>query len=197
MRRLVAALLVALLAFTLVGCGGGGEEEAAAPPADQAAAPPPAPVDPAVVVPVADRSAATSETFEPFPTGDAVPAPVLERLKTKQAMLLFFYNSGQDVTDDVRDQIDTVVADNQGLIDLITYDLGKSTSVNEVGQVVVDEGKLSEDESGQQAVHFAKTVGVDHTPYIIIVDEQGYQIFWARGFIDAESLERQVQRAAQ
>jgi hypothetical protein len=38
-------------------------------------------------------------------------------------------------------------------------------------------------------------LNVDHVPYIIIVDDQGYEVFRHRGFIDSELLERQVQRA--
>ncbi|HSK46398.1 MAG TPA: hypothetical protein VLA05_00165 [Coriobacteriia bacterium] len=196
MRRLVAALLVAFLALTLVGCGGGGEEEAAAPPPEQAApAPAPAPVDGQVASPIADRSDLSGEVFVPFPTGEGVPSAVQERLDTNQAMLLLFFNADQEVTDEVRDEVDKVAEDNRGLIDLLTYDVGKSTKVNSDGEVVIDEQELTNDPSGQEAVRFAHEIGVDHLPYIVIVDEQGYEIFWSRGFIDAELLDRQVERA--
>jgi glutaredoxin len=145
---------------------------------------------------MADRSEATSETFEPFPEGADIPAAVAERLDRKQAMLLLFYNSAQKQTDDLREQVDSVVSDNKGLIDLITYDLGKYTSVDAEGNVKVKEEDLSADEKAQEAVRFAREIGVDQVPYIVIVDDQGYRIFWSRGFIDAELLERQVQRAA-
>lgn len=196
MRRLVAALLVALLALSLVGCGGGGEEEAAAPPDAGAAAPPPPPPGAEAVAVIPDRSAQASETFEPFPAGEFVPAAVQERLETDQAMLLFFYNSDQEVTDDLRKQVNSVVADNRGLIDLVTYDLGKSTSIDDDGGIEVDQEKLAKDENAQQAVRFARELGVDHLPYIVIVDQQGYRIFWARGQVDRDVLDRQVQRAA-
>jgi hypothetical protein len=201
MRRLVAALLVVLLAFTLVGCGGGGEEEAADQGAttDQAAAPAPAPAPTGdeAVSPVADRSNLSEELFEPMPNGEGVPQSVTDRLADGQAMMLLFYNSDQDVTNDLRKQVDTVAEDNTGMIDLLTYNLGKSTEVDETGKVVVDEEELTDDPKGQEAVRFARLLEIDHVPTLIVVDEQGYQIFKSRGFIDAELLERQVERAAE
>jgi hypothetical protein len=197
MRRLVVAALVALLALSVAGCGGGGEEEAAAPPADSAAVPAPPPADTDVnAVPIANRSEAASETFEPFPDTIEIPEAVAERLDRKQAMLLLFYNGAQEQTDDLRSQVDAVIDDNLGLIDLISYDLGKYTSIDSDGIVVVKEEELAEDANAQQAVSLARELGVDHVPYIVIVDDQGYRIFWSRGFIDTDLLERQVQRAA-
>ncbi len=199
MRRLVAALIVLLLAFTLVGCGGGGED--AATTSDQAAAPAPAPAPPAAddaaAAPIADRSALSEELFEPLPNGEGVPQSVTDRLADGKAMMLLFYNSDQDVTDDLRKQVDTVAEDNTGMIDLLTYNLGKSAEVDESGKVVVDEEELTDDPKGQEAVSFARLLEIDHVPTLIVVDEQGYQIFKSRGFIDAELLERQVERAAQ
>lgn len=193
MRRLVAALIVVLLALSLAGCGGGGEE----PTAQPTTAPPAAPPTPTSqdVQPIPDRSQGASETFEPFRLQSPPPAAVAERLRTRQAMLLFFYDSSQQVTDDLRDQIDDVVAENRGLIDLIAYDLGKYASVDASGVVKIDP-RLEKDQNAQQAARFAREVGVDHLPYTVIVDDQGYRIFSARGFIDAQLLERQVQRAS-
>lgn len=200
MRRLVAALLVVMLAFTLVGCGGGGEEEAADQGAtEQAAAPAPAPAPTGdeAVSPISDRSDLSEEMFEPLPNGEDVPQSVTDRLADGQAMMLLFYNSDQDVTDDLRKQVDIVAEDNTGMIDLLTYNLGKSTEVDETGKVVVDEEELLDDPKGQEAVNFARLLEVDHVPTLIVVDEQGYQIFKSRGYIDAELLERQVERAAE
>lgn len=199
MRRLVAAMLVAFVALTLVGCGGGGEEEAADTGTEAAApapAPAPAPVTAEGASPVADRSDLSAEVFEPFPNDDSVPSAIKERLDNNQAMLLFFYNSEQDVTNDVRKEIDKVAEDNNGLIDLLTYNVGKNTKVDSEGNVVVDP-ELTNDENAQEAVKFAHQIGVDHLPYVVVVDEQGYEIFYSRGFIDEELLGRQVERAAQ
>jgi len=198
MRRLVAAVSVALLAFVLVGCGGGGEETATEAPAETAApAPAPAPTDGESTQVMADRSDASAEVYEPMPSGEGVPASVIERLDNGQAMVLFFYNSAQDVTDDVRKQVDIVADDNTGLVDLISYDLGKYTKVDSSGAVKVNEEALANDPKGQEAVQFARQLGVDHVPYLVVVDEAGYEIFWSRGFIDSELLDRQVQRVSE
>lgn len=194
MRRLVAALVVALLSLAVVGCGGG--EEPATPAADTGAQAPVAPpVTPgAQAAAVTDRSALSGETFEPFKV-ENVPANVQQRLETRQAMLLFFYNPAQLQTDDLREQINDVVSENRGNIDLLAYDLSKYTSVTASGYVEVEQEALLEDTKATEAVRFARAAGVDHVPFIIIVDDQGHKIFWSRGFIDARLLDRQIQRA--
>jgi len=194
-------MLVAFVALALVGCGGGGEEQAADTGTNAAApapapAPAPTPAGGAPASPVADRSDLSAEVFIPFPNDDSVPSAILERLENNQAMLLFFYNSEQDVTNDVRKEIDKVAEDNNGLIDLLTYNVGKNTKVDANGNVVVDP-ELANDENAQEAVQLAHQIGVDHLPYVVIVDEQGYEIFYSRGFIDEELLGRQVERAAE
>jgi thioredoxin-related protein len=190
-------MLAAFLALGLVGCGG--EEPPAETPTDAAApapAPAPAPAADGGAAPVADRSDLSAEVFVPFPNDDSVPAAVKERLDNNQAMLLFFYNSEQEVTDDLRAEIDKVAEDNKGLVDLLTYNVGKNTKIDAEGNVVVDP-ELANDENAQEAVQFAHQIGVDHLPYVVVVDEQGYEIFYSRGFIDEELLGRQVERAAQ
>lgn len=199
MRRFVALVVVALLAFTLVGCGGGGGEEAAAPEAaPDAAAPPPAPTGggEAVSNPVTDRSTEESAVFEPFPAGDFVPDEIAGRLETKQPMLLLFIDDEQASTDDVRAEVKRVIDDNRGLIDLIVYDMGKFVSVrNTTGEIVVDD-KLAEDESAKKQAELSVKLGVRFTPYIVIVDDQGYVVFKSRGPIDSDMLERQVARVS-
>lgn len=201
MRRLVVALFVVLLAFSLVGCGGGGEEEQPATTdqnqAAQQAAPPATAARPGQdAAPIEDRSIESSETFVVFSSKDATPPAVAQRLEAKQAMILYFYDSSQLQADDVREQVEAVADDNRGDVDLLTYDLGKFVSVNASGFVEVEEDKLANNENASVAARFARVAGVDHLPYVIIVDDQGYKIFWARGFIDAELLERQVERAS-
>ena len=174
MRRLVAALIALLLVFTLVGCGGG-EEPADTAATDQAApAPAPAPPadDDAATSPLADRSALSEEFFEPLPNGEGVPQSVTDRLADGKAMMLLFYNSDQDVTNDLRKQVDMVAEDNTGMIDLLTYNLGKSAEVDDSGKVVVDEEELTDDPKGQEAVSFARLLEIDHVPTLIVVDER-------------------------
>lgn len=197
MRRLVAALLAALLAVALFGCGGkGGETPEPDATETPAQAPAPAPADDTAVI--ANRSDLWEEITEskPFPTGEDVPESIANRIKAGKAMLLFFYSSGQPSTDDVRTEVNSVASANKGLIDLISYDLSKNTEVKDDGTIKVDEEKLQGDDKAKQAARLASVLGVDHVPYITIVDEQGQIIFWSRGFIDSELLERQVQRAS-
>ena len=112
-------------------------------------------------------------------------------------MLLFFYDSTQNVTDDQREEIDAVVEENRGLIDLVAYDIGKYTTVDSDGDVTVDDGARRTTPSAQQAVSSPAQLGVELTPYIVIVDDQGYIIWQFAGFVDRELLEREVQRATE
>lgn len=195
-RRLVVAALVALLAFTLVGCGGGGEEQAAAPEGEQAAPPAPAPpAAPGEVAVIADRSAEESAVFEPFPKGDFVPAEISKRLnaKPKQPMILFFYDDTQLEYDDAEAEVEEVASDNAGAVDLLKYNVGQFTSVDQSGVVSASPG-LNANESAKQMVTLARELGVKFTPFVVVVDDQGYVIFKWRGYIDAEMLGRQVDR---
>lgn len=196
MRRLVVALFVAFVAFALVGCGGGGGAEE---PADTEAAQVQAPAAPAAAdeTPIDDRSATTSETFEPFPAGEAVPTSVADRLAEGEPMLLFFFNDDQRASNDVRTEVNRAMADNRGKIDLLSYDLGKYTSIDASGTIEADEDDLDADEKAQEAVRLARALGVDGTPYVAIVDDQGYLIFHSRGYIDQELLNRQIERVSE
>ncbi len=198
MRRLVAVLVVALLAFSLAGCGGGGEET---PPAEQAPAEtpaaPPASTGQPVENPIADRSAVESPTFEPFPTGEVVPSTIASRVAEGQPMLLMFVDGSQKDTDELRGQVDAAIKKNQGVVDLVTYDLGKYAAVDASGNVVVSASSLTKDEDAKQAVLLAHELGVNFTPYILIVDDQGYIIFRNRGYIDSALLDRQLLRTAE
>lgn len=189
-RRLVVAACVALMALTLVGCGGGEE-----PAPTTTTAPPPPPSAAPVATNIADRSREESAVFAPLPTGDFLPAEVAQRLQAvpKQPMILFFYDDAQLETDDARKEVVAARDANRGAIDLIEYNLGEYTSVDASGVVTVDTA-LDEDEPGQQAVRLAREIGVNYTPYGVIIDDQGYMIFRWRGYIDAQILEEQVAR---
>ncbi len=194
MRRIVAVLLVALLAFTLVGCGGGAEEP---PPADTAAPaappPPPAPEDQALIP---DRSNVEEDVFEIFPTGEFVPDSLAKKIADKQPTVILFVDGAQKDTNDVKKEVNAVIKANQGLADLFIYDLGKYASISKDGQIKVDEAALKEDPTAADAVNLARELGVSFTPFIVVTDDQGYLIFKHRGFIDAELLEPQLQRVS-
>jgi hypothetical protein len=182
------------MALSLVACGGGAEEPPA--PEGEAAAPPPVAAPPAAADPnpIADRSAEESDTFEPFPSGEDIPEPVADRIVEKQPMLMLFVDESQKDTNDVRDEVAVVVKNNRGRIDLLTYDVGKYSNVTKGGTVEVDAAKLDKDPKAQESVMLARAVGVTFTPYILIVDDQGYIIYRHSGYVDSELLERQVLR---
>lgn len=193
MRRLVVALIIAMLAFTLAGCGGGGGEAAA--PAATPAAPPAAA---APVVPVDGAVTGISENepavFAPFPTGSTIATAVADRIAAKQPTLIYFYDSGQNTAAQNRKIIDKVLDDNRGLVDLVAYDLGKYTTVDETGTITV-QPEFATNPDAQVAAMMARTLGVSFTPFIVLTDTQGYIIWKHRGLADKAFLEREVQRA--
>ncbi len=201
MRRpvvaVVAVVFAAVMAFSLAGCGGGDEggEEAAVQEevVEGVVAPTDAESEADVLSPLPEQE------FEPFPTDETViPSAVLDRLETKQPMILFFYDSTQRASDDQREEIDSVISDYRGLIDLVAFDVGKYVKTSEDGKIEVLPG-LSDDDTADKA---AKLIGsdylaVDYTPYIVFVDTQAHITFRMRGYNDAVAIEREVLRATQ
>jgi len=192
MRRLVVALIIALLALTLVGCGGGEEEPAA--PADPAAAPAAAPPVSTVGQEITGISDNEPDVFAPFPTGSSIATDVAERIADKQPTLIYFYDSGQYTAAQNRDAIDSVLDDNRGLVDLVAYDIGKYMTIDASGTITVDP-EFAQDPNAQVAAQMARALGVSFTPFIVLTDTQGYIIWKHRGLADKAFLEREVQRA--
>lgn len=183
MRRIVVAFVVAALAFVLAGCGGGAEEapaaDAAADPAAAAPAPAAAPVVPAYMT---DRSAnldeATPTVFPSF-TSTITPSAFQAKLDARRPMAILFYDSKQLVTGDVRGEMDAVIADYRGLIDLVTFDVSGA----------------GDQKAAEAATMYAAELGVQSTPHILIVDRNAFIIWQWRGFADRETLGREVERA--
>jgi hypothetical protein len=181
MRRIVAVMVVVAVAFALVACSSGTETatttapEVKAPPAAAAAAAAPTDKSP--------KQAVTNAQFPTDPT--SVPQTVLDRLKAKQPMLVFYYDSTQLVTNDQRTEIDEVMEKYRGLIDLVAYD--------------VQEGQpgaaKSADPEIKKAMAMAGTLGVTFQPYVLFVDRYGRITARFSGFVDAQILEREVLRA--
>lgn len=193
MRRLVAALLVVLVALTLVGCGGGEEDPAATTP-PPAPAPAPAAEPAEDLGPIPDRSAEESAVFEPFPLTEDVPTELAKAIGEKRPTIILFIDSAQKDTNDIKSEVNAVVEDNQGLVDLFVYDLGKYASVRPDGTIVVESDDLNADATAKSAVRLAQELEVNFTPYIFVTDDQGYMIYKHSGYLDRELLGAQVQR---
>jgi len=193
MRRSVVVIVIALLALVLTGCGGG--DDAAAPAATPAAAPVAAAAPAAGDQEVTGISDNVAPIFAPFPTGSTITTEVAERVAAKQPTLIYFYDSGQNTAAENRKIIDKVLDDNRGLVELVAYDIGKYTSVDETGNITIDPA-FANDPSANVAVGMARALGVSFTPYIVLTDTQGYTIWKFRGFVDKDFLEREVQRAS-
>jgi hypothetical protein len=168
--------------LALAGCSGGGEAET--PEDTGAAAQPPAaaPAAPAQPAYVTDRSINDND-IEPveFPSFVATTTPTVftDKLEAGRPMLIFFYDPAQGVTDTQRPEIDAVMEDYRGLIDLITFDIGGG----------------SDDAEAQSAVVYASELGVSGTPYTIVVDGNGFITWRWKGYVDREYIAREVERA--
>lgn len=199
MRRLVVALVVAVLALTLVGCGGGGKEPA--PPVDNTnvTAPPitaPAPVaSEETTIPGEGYSTNEGPVFMLFPTESGVPTDVAELIEAKQPTLIFFYDGSQHSSKETRKIINAVLKKNRGLVELVAYDIGKYVSNDAAKPVEVGKG-FDKDSKYQAAVDLARLLEVSYTPFIVLTDSQGYIVWKFRGLGDRDVIEREVLRAS-
>jgi len=182
MRRIVVAVLAVGLALTVAGCGGGADEATTETPAT----PPPASA-PAVEVPtVTDRSPVEFGEPEPFPSleGTTVPETVASKLQSGRPLLLFFYDKDELETKTQRAEVDAVLSEYRGLIDLVSFDIGATK----------DGGAT---DAAKQAVALANGLRVTSTPYIIIVDGNGFITWRWLGYVDREIINKEVLRATE
>jgi len=201
MRRLVVVGIAVLMAFSLTACGGGDEAPEGEVAVQTQGAAVPAPAGAAVQSEASSNTLSPQEPseFEPFPTDpEALPADIKQRLDAKRPMLQYFYDPTQKTTDDQRAEIDSVLSEYRGLIDLVAYDVSKYVSTDASGVVSPLPG-MADDVTAQQV---ARLLGSDYldasfTPYIVFVDRQGYITFRFRGFVDSALLEREVLRATE
>lgn len=200
MRRLVVALTVLALALSLVACGGGEPAAETAAPATDAADAGAAPAGGAATTlpEIANRSENETTTFAPFPTGNTIPPDLMYKVTVeKQPTLIYFYDSTQNTSKEVRRIIDAVRSENRGLVDLVTYDIGKYMTAAADGTVRADPS-LATDANAKSAVLLASdpAIAVTFTPFIVLTDGQGYIIYKHRGLVDRKMLEREVLRAS-
>ncbi len=192
MRRLVVVLIVAAFAVSLAGCGGGGAATTTTPPAPApaAAAPPPG-----LPLTITNRSANETITFAPFPITSTTPTAVKDVIAAKQPSMIFFYDSQDNVSQQAQDVIDDVREENRGLVDLISYDIGKWVTVSKAGTMTIDPA-FATDAEARRSITLARSLGASTIPFVVLTDSQGYIIWKRHGALDRAMLEREVQRAA-
>ncbi len=204
MRRLVAALIAAMLvagAVTLTGCGGGEEESPPPPPGetspgsdasesgDQESAPASA-VEATGAASTADTKAPLDLTGIRFPDDpDKVPEEILVRLDADQPMLVYFYSTDELVEDDLSSEVESVVAEYRGAIDRIEFELSEDSMFTGGGESAVP---IDEDTPMGRMYLLADTLNIRETPVILIVDQDGVITYSNLGYVDSAILEREV-----
>ncbi len=200
MRRFVAALVVALMLVTLVGCGGGGDEAATDEVATQAETPAtPAASAATDEEEIPDYTPLEGQQFEPFPTDEeALTDEIAERLDAGQPMVVFFYDEAQETADDQRAEIDAVLEDYRGLIELVAYDVASYIDVSDEGEISVIPG-MEDDETANKVGRLFSSdyLDVKFTPYLVFVNADGYITYRYRGIVDRDLIEREVLRATE
>ncbi len=203
MRRLIVVVIAVLMVLSLAACGGG--DEAAAPEGEvavQTQGSVPAPSGAAIAESLASSNTLSpqeAQVFEPFPTDEeALPDVIKERLDASRPMVVYFYDATQKTTDDQRAEIDAVLADYRGLIDLVSFDVSKYVTTDTSGTITAKPG-LTDDVTAKQVATLLGSdyLDVNFTPYVVFVDRQGYITWRARSFIDSALIEREVLRATE
>ncbi|MBN2404617.1 MAG: hypothetical protein JXE06_03465 [Coriobacteriia bacterium] len=183
MRRIFVALIVLSMAFALVGCGGT-DETAETAETDEAAPVVAATTDP--VEEVVDRSLLETGYPAQFPevTNTEMPSAIQEKLDDGRPMAIFFYDDTEVVTKDQRTELDAALTEYRGLIDLVTYNLASAAG-------------STPSEDVQVAALLAADLGVSGTPYIIMVDGNGFVTWRFKGYVDRDVIGREVLRATE
>ncbi len=198
MRRILVAFLVALLAIaslTLFACGT--DEPLAPDPLVETDPEPPIVVE---ELEAPDVSPAEEVVYEPFPVDPeiGVPDAIQSRLDAGQPMIILFIDETQKTTDDQREAIDSVTEKYQGLIDLVTFDVSRFVTQDSDGRITV-EVEISDDETAKQVARLIDEDNLDirFTPFIVIVDDEGYVTWRHRGIAESKILEREVLRVTE
>lgn len=189
MRRLVAAVVMVAVAFSLAACGG------APAPTTTVATTQSAPSAPAQSAPRVSTTNLLSPsepgTGVPFPTSDtSVPREITVRAQKHQPMLVLFYDPVQPSTNDERVEIDAALRAYRGLIDLVAFDV--SGALPNAARDIVPK-----DSEAAKIALLTQTLNVGFTPYMIFVDKNAVVTGRFRGFVDRKLLEREIIRATQ
>jgi hypothetical protein len=190
MRRVVAALVLVMVAVSIVACASGGTAPTetgtpvpvAGTPAAQAPAAPAANAD--VLSPLAVNAP------DVFPTDPAsVPQAVIDNLKAKKPMVVFWYDPSTHVSKDQRTEIDAVLGKYAGAITLVSFDYTVGIPSGSLTTTLPPEIDKAERMTG--------LLKVTTTPYIVFVNANGQITFRFSGYVDRGLIEREVMRATQ
>lgn len=197
MRRLVVAMIAVSMLVMLAGCGGGGESDSGEVAVQTEGVPAPATTD--VAEEGADLTPLEEQVFEPFPADEEILTDeIAQRLQAEQPILVYFYDSSQKTSDDQRAEIDAVLDDYRGLIELVSYDVGKYVSIAEDGEITVLTS-MADDETAKKIANLLSPdfLDVRFTPYLVFVNSDGYVTYRYRGPVDSSLVEREVLRATE
>jgi thioredoxin-related protein len=199
MRRLVVALLVAVLALTLAGCGGGDQAaDSGATDSGGGSAPPPPAASAAGDILVPDRSPTETVLYAALSEQAAsLPTDVQKRLDKKQPMLIYVFDKTQKASTETRAEVDAALKSYRGLIDLVAYDASRYVTTDaETGVVTVDP-KLSADKEASKVIQMLEQLKIASTPTIILVDSSGTVLWRSRGYTDRKLIEKEILRATE
>jgi len=189
MRRVVTALVLAMVAGSLVACSSPAPE--AGTPVPAAGVTPPA-VTPAATTPQGDvlSPQPSSVPVMKFPTDAAsVPQAVLDNLAAGKPMLVYWYDPTTNVASEQRTEINAVLKKYVGAITLVSFDYTKGIPVGSLTATLPIEIDKSERMTG--------LLDVSTTPYIVFVDASGQITHRFAGYVDRGLIEREVMRATQ
>lgn len=190
MRRTVVALVVLSFALVVSGCGGEVTVTEGVVVAEGTAS-----VEPTRLV---DPSApAPAVTFEEFPADVELTEGLAADIADKQPTVIFFYDGSQKLTNEVRSAIDSALKANRGLATLHAFDMGKYSSVDSSGTVVLDLSEFEESGTAGIAAKLARALRVGTAPYLVMTDDQGMIVFRHQGLVDAAFLEMHMGRLSE
>ena len=197
MRRVVTALVLFMVAASLVACSGGADTSATTTPAAGSGT-----AVPVVPAGAAGASAAAqgdiyspTQTVNPndnrFPNDKTiVPSAIIEDLTAGKPMLIFYYDPTTKVSSDERREIDAAIKKYRGTIELMALDYT-------AGLTNSTDGSATLDPETQKIELLSSALKVNTTPFIVFVDGAGRTTYKFAGYVDRMLLSREVLRATQ
>ncbi len=189
MRRHVIALILVMVAASLVACAGSTPPVETGTPVPAAGTPAPAGVA---------ESGANGDILSPLPGGagaafptDAasIPKLVVDNLTAKKPMMIYWYDPTAKVTKDQRAEIDSVMGTYGGDITLFAFDYTSGIPVGSTTTSLPAEIDKAERMTG--------LLDVSTTPYIVFVNSAGTITYRFSGFADRGLIKYQVEKAIQ